>query len=58
MQNLAAYKEAILVQTQPATAYIKTGRRRGRPSKKEEIAKTNSTINQFFAPAQADASMQ
>ncbi len=58
MQNLTASKEATLVSTQPATTYIKTGRKVGRPKKTEEIAKTNSTINQFFAPAPAGASAQ
>ena len=56
MQNLKEYKEATLVSTDPA-AYIKTGRRPGRPKKTEQIAKTNTTINQFFAPAQADVDM-
>ena len=57
MQNLKECKEATLVSTEPAV-YVKTGRKRGRPKKTEEIAKTNSTINKFFAPAQADAIMQ
>jgi hypothetical protein len=52
MQNLKETKEATLVTTNPAD-YIKTGRKRGRPKKTEEIAKTNSTINQFFPPARA-----
>jgi hypothetical protein len=51
MQNLAVSKEATLVATQPATTYIKTGKKPGRPKKILEVAKTNSTINQFFAPA-------
>jgi hypothetical protein len=37
------------VTTNPAV-YIKTGRGRGRPKKTEEIAKTNSRINEFFHP--------
>ena len=41
--------------TKPAVTYVKTGKKVGRPKKTEEIAKTNSTINQFFAPAQAGA---
>ena len=53
MQNLIACKEAILVTTKPVNAYVRTGRKVGRPNKREEIAKTNSTINQFFPPAQA-----
>ena len=53
MQNLMTSKEAILVVNKPETTYIKSGRGRGRPKKTEQIAKTNSTINQFFAPAQA-----
>jgi hypothetical protein len=55
MQNLAVSKEATLVATQPATTYIKTGKKPGRPKKILEVAKTNSTINPFFAPAQASA---
>ena len=55
MQNLKESKEATLVSTNP-TAYIKTGRRRERPKKTEEIAKTNSTINQYFPPVQASVS--
>ena len=56
MQNLTASKEATLVSTQPTTAYIKTGKKVGRPKKTEEIARTNSTINQFFAPVTTGAS--
>lgn len=55
MQNLKESKEATLVSTNPS-AYIKTGRKRGRPKKNEEIAKKNSTINQFFPPGQASVS--
>ena len=44
-QNLTAQKEVTLVQTEPPQAYVKTGRGRGRPSNKEKIAKTNTTIN-------------
>ena len=53
MQNLMSSKEAILVVNKPETTYIKTCRGRGRPKKTDQIAKTNSTINQFFALAQA-----
>ncbi len=53
MQNLIACKEAVLVSTKPAMTYVKTGKGPGRPKKIEQIAKTNSRINQFFAPAQA-----
>jgi hypothetical protein len=35
IQNLAAQKEITLVQTQPAQAYVKTGRGPGRPRKTE-----------------------
>jgi hypothetical protein len=35
IQNLSAQKEITLVQTQPTTAYVKTGRRPGRPKKAE-----------------------
>ena len=55
MHNLMASKEAILVVNKPESTYIKSVRGRGRPKKILEIAKTNSTINQFFAPAQASA---
>ena len=54
MQNLKETKEATLVVTNPAT-YVKTGRKPGIPKKTEQIAKTNSTINQFFAPEQKSA---
>ncbi len=37
------------------STYIKSGRGRGRPKKILEIAKTKTTINQFFAPAQQSA---
>jgi hypothetical protein len=57
MQNLKECKEATLVSTE-TPVYVKTGRRKGRPKKTKEIAKTNSTIKQFFAPAQADVIMQ
>ena len=39
-----------LVQTQPPSAYIKKGKV-GRPKTVDKIAKTNTKINQFFAPA-------
>jgi len=55
MQNLMSSKEAILVVKKPETTYVKSVRGRGRPKKILEIAKNNSTINQFFAPAQANA---
>jgi hypothetical protein len=57
LQNLKEAKEATLVTTNPAV-YIKTGRGRGRPKKTEQIAKTNSRINEFFPPAQASANIQ
>jgi hypothetical protein len=56
LQNLMETKEATLVTTDPAV-YLKTGRRPGRPKKTEEIAKTNSTINQFVPPAQASVNI-
>jgi hypothetical protein len=40
-----------LVQTAPLTTYIKTGRQPVRTSGKEKVAKTNTKINEFFAPA-------
>jgi hypothetical protein len=54
MQNLKETKEATLAVTNPA-AYVKTSRKPGRPKKTEQIAKSNSTINQFFPPVQASA---
>ena len=51
LQNLAASKEATLVCTKPENTYVKTGRPRGRPKATEVIAKTNSRISEFFAPA-------
>jgi len=56
MQNLIASKGATLVSTKPAVAYVKTGKKVGRPKKMEEIARTNSRINEYFAPAPARAS--
>ncbi len=58
IQNLMASKEASLISTKPTETYIKTGRKPGRPKKSEEIAKTNTKINQYFAPAQASANTQ
>jgi hypothetical protein len=55
MYNLIACIEAIHVTKKPVNAYVKTGRRPGRPKKTEKIAKTNSTINQFFPPAKTGA---
>ena len=55
MQNLLSSKEAVLVVNKPATTYVKSTRGPGRPKKVDQIAKTNSTINQFFAPAQTSA---
>ena len=49
IHNLAAQKQITLVQTQPTTAYIKTGKKVGRPSKKDEIAKSNTKIDHFFS---------
>ncbi len=42
----------------PGTTYVKSCRGRGRAKKTEQIAKTYSTINQFFGPAQAVARAQ
>ena len=52
---MSSKEAAILVVNKAEKTYIRTGRGRGRPKKTEQIAKTNSTINQFFAPAQASA---
>jgi hypothetical protein len=41
-------KRITLVSTQPATVYVKTGKKVGHPFKKDEIAKSNTKINQFF----------
>ena len=51
MQNLTAQKEPTLVQTQPAQAYVRTGKGPGRPKKITQIAKGNHKINQYFASA-------
>ena len=51
MQNLAERKQMSLVQTEPPSTYIKKGGKVGRPSNKEKIAKSNTKINEFFAPA-------
>ena len=42
-------KRITLVSTQPATVYVKTGKKVGHHSKKDEIAKNNTKITQFFA---------
>jgi hypothetical protein len=47
---LAEQKEMSLVQTAPPSAYIKKGGKVGRPSNAAKIAKTNTKINEFFAP--------
>jgi hypothetical protein len=51
MKNLTQQHRVELVQTAPPTAYEKTGKKRGRPPAREVIAKTNTTINQFYQPA-------
>ena len=51
MKNLTQQHRVELVQTAPPTAYVKTGKKRGRPPAREVIAKTNTTINQFYQPA-------
>jgi hypothetical protein len=48
---LAESKEMSLVQTAPPSAYVKTGRRPGRPKNIEKVARNNTKINEFFAPA-------
>ncbi len=35
----------------PESTYVKTGKGPGRPKKVDQIAKTNTKINQFFQPA-------
>ena len=45
MKNLTQQQRVALVQTQPPTAYVKKGGRKGRKSAKEIIARTNTTIN-------------
>jgi hypothetical protein len=41
-----------LVQTEPATVYVKTGKKKpGRPKNTERRARTNTKINEYFGPA-------
>jgi hypothetical protein len=49
MQNLAAQKEITLVQTQPATVYVKTSKKVDRLSKKDQLVQINTKLNDFFA---------
>ena len=49
MQNLAEQKGMMLVQTAPPSSYVATGRRPGRPSNAEMVARTNTKIDDFFA---------
>ena len=51
MQNLAEQKQMTLVQTEPPSTYIKKGGKVGRPKNIDKIAKSNTKINEFFAPA-------
>ena len=50
MKNLTSQSRVTLVSTEPPAAYVKKGGRRGRRSAKEIIARTNTTINQFYQP--------
>jgi hypothetical protein len=45
MKSLEASSQATLVQTQPASAYVKTGKKRGRPSLKQKAAETSHKID-------------
>jgi hypothetical protein len=45
MQNLTQQHRAAIVLTQPASSYIKTGKKRGRPSIKDTIAKNNTKLS-------------
>jgi hypothetical protein len=41
-----------LVETAPPSVYIKSGKKKpGRPKLIDRVAKTNTKINEFFAPA-------
>ena len=51
MQNLAEQKQMSLVQTEPPSTYIKKGGKVGRPKNIDKIAKSNTKISEFFAPA-------
>ena len=50
MKNLENNSQASLVQTQPPSQYIKTGRGRGRPKKITQIAETCTKMTTFFRP--------
>jgi hypothetical protein len=50
MKNLENNSQASLVQTQPPSLYIKTGRGRGRPKKITQIAGTCTKMTTFFRP--------
>ena len=50
MKNLERSNQASLVQTQPPTQYIKTGRGRGRPRKIDQIAESCTKMTAFFRP--------
>jgi hypothetical protein len=53
MKNLTQQHRVELVQTAPPTAYVKQGKKKGRPPATEVIARTNTTINLFYQPVQA-----
>jgi len=50
MKNLENNNQASLVQTQPPSQYIKTGRGRGRPKKITQITETCTKMTTFLRP--------
>ena len=50
MKNLENNSQISLVQTQPPSQHIKTGRGRGRPKKITQIAETCTKMTTFFRP--------
>jgi len=48
LHNLTVTHRAKLVNTRPVREYVKTGRRRGRPTNIQRTAETNTSLYQFF----------
>ena len=48
LHNLTLKDRARMVNTRPAREYVKTGRKRGRPTIAQRTAETNTSLYQFY----------